>query len=402
MDAIKRNYFITLSLFPLFQFLFLEFLHKGFILLYGAFGTLLYFVYLFSGAKIKYPKYLLPLILLVINYFIWDLLNNEITILSSGIFSYLYSNLWLHTITILILIENTQFDKRFINTILTIFKVTIVIAFLASIIQLVFNPFFLMPEKLKFIFFDSDQYELRLNSIFISLGPMKVGATFLPIISILIGFYLYKGTSLNIILLAMAGIVLFATKSRWVYLNFIIILMQYPLVNGINITKLIRVSLIILISSVALIIVLNAAGFDFNIFVEERLLSNSASSRFLAFEMFSDFFPKNPFFGSGVHVGDDLRLAIGGRSSQIHVGYLSHLYEFGLIGSLFLFSFLLMVVNKFSSSARMTKYYGSLFAFIALLVANLTLVNFEIFHYGLLFTFIFNKYIVSTNNENPI
>ena len=38
-------------------------------------------------------------------------------------------------------------------------------------------------------------------------------------------------------------------------------------------------------------------------------------------------------------------------------------------------------------------YYGSLFAFITFLLGNVTLVNYLIYSYGLLFAFIFNKFI---------
>lgn len=393
MDTIKRYYFITLSLFPLLQFLLLKFFNRGFILVYGAFGTLLFLIYLFSGVKLKYPKYILPLFFLVVYYFIWDLYNDTVFTTDFGLFSYLYSDLWLHSVTFLILVENTRFDTKLIQSIIKVFKVTIVLAFLVSIVQLVFNPYFFAPDVLRSISLSGSQYNMRLPSIFGYIGPAELGFSFISIISILIGYYLYKKVHFSFIWIAMAGLVFFASKSRWVYLNFIIILIQYPLVNGINVNRLVKVGRLVIVAVIALLFVMYIAGFDYNVFIEERLMSNSASTRFLAVDMFSQFFPDNPFFGSGVHVGDDLLRALARRSSQIHIGYLSHLYQYGIIGSLFLFSFLFMVLKRFNSTARNTKYYGSLFAIIAVLVANLTLVNFSIFSYGLLFTFIFNRYI---------
>ncbi len=70
--------------------------------------------------------------------------------------------------------------------------------------------------------------------------------------------------------------------------------------------------------------------------------------------MFTEFFPNKPFFGTGIHVGEDLLRAIGGRSSQMHVGYLSHLYEYGIVGSILLFYFLYLVFRKFKRDSRFT------------------------------------------------
>lgn len=399
MDFVKRYYFLTLALFPLIQFVFIQYLHRSFVLVYGALGTLLYLAYLFSGVKFKYPKYILPLILLVIYYFIWDMVNGELITLRSGIISYLFSNIWLHTVFFLILVANTDFDDAFIKTILIIFKATIIIAFVVSIIQL-FNPLFFAPPEYRIASLFLNQYEVRLPSMFGYLSPREVGTSFIPIISILVGYYLYRKSNLNIAWLFMAGLVFFANKSRWIYLNFVVILFQFPVVYGIHLKKIYRIILIGSVFLIVLIFVMQSTGFDFEVFVQERLLSESSSTRFLAFEMFREFFPQNPFFGSGVHVDESLARAIGGRSSQIHVGYLSHLYEYGIIGSMFLFSFWFLVLKKFYLTASKKEYYGSLFAFIAFLVANLTLVDYSIYFYGLLFAFIFDKYIHDQPIEN--
>jgi len=399
MDFVKRYYFLTLALFPLIQFVFIQYLHRSFVLVYGTLGTLLYLAYLFSGVKFKYPKYILPLILLVIYYFIWDMVNGELIALRSGIISYLFSNIWLHTVFFLILVANTDFDDAFIKTILLIFKGTIIIAFVVSIIQL-FNPLFLIPLEYRIASLYLNQYEIRLPSMFGYLSPREVGTSFIPIISILIGYYIYRKSSLNIAWLFMAGLVFFANKSRWIYLNFVVILFQFPVVYGIHLKKIYRVILIGSVFLIVLIFVMQSTGFDFEVFIQERLLSESSSTRFLAFEMFREFFPQNPFFGTGIHVDENLARAIGGRSSQIHVGYLSHLYEYGIIGSMLLFSFWFMILKKFYLTASKKEYYGSLFAFIAFLVANLTLVDYSIYFYGLLFAFIFDKYIDDQPIEN--
>ncbi len=395
MDAIKKYYFITLSLFPLLQFVSYEYLDGfSFSIFYGALGILIYFVFLLSGVNFKYPKYIFPLILLAFYYFIWEIVNGEITSFNSlELINHIYHFRWFHIIFFLILIENTYFDDSFIQIVIIILKITIIIAFIVTLVQLLVNPFFLMPLELRLHFLSRSQYEIRLQSIFGYLGSNDVGYSFIPIMSILVGYYLVKNKPFNIIWLLMAGIVFFGTKTRFIYLNYFIILLQYPLVKGLKIKKTFKIFLFSFLSLIVIIFVLQSVGFNVEEFIQKRLLSESASTRLLVVEMFVNFFPKNPFFGAGIHVGDDLVRAIGGRSSQMHVGYLSHLYEYGIIGTILLFYFLVLILKKFYMDSRITLYYGSLFAFGTIFITNLTLVHFSIYNYGLLFSFVFNKYI---------
>jgi len=211
-----------------------------------------------------------------------------------------------------------------------------------------------------------------------------------------------KKTSLGLIWILLASVVFFGTKTRFVYLNFIIILFQYPYVNGIKIKNTLKIIIIGFVFSIILFFVLKSIGFSIEEFIQDRLMSESASTRLLAIEMFARFFPENPFFGSGVHVGEDLFRAIGGRSSQMHVGYLSHLYEFGIVGTILLFYFLFSTLKMFYEDSKVTLYYGSLFAFVTIFVTNITLVHFSIYNYGILFAFIFNKYINDQDHSKDI
>ena len=388
-----RYYFYTLAFLPLLEFIFYRYIGKSFVYLYGFAGTVLFLYFVFTGKKFRYPKYTIALFVLTIYYFGWALANGSISNLRSGIITYFFSNTWLHTVTFLLLVENTIFDDKFIKNVIVLFKITIIIAFIVSLIQFVYDPFFFTPDEFRINFLMRDEFNLRLPSIFGFLTLRDAGASFIPIMSILIGYYLFRNHKLHYIWLVLSGFVFFATKSRWIYLNFIIILLQYPLLRGINFKKVFWFSGIALFSALLLIFLMKEAGFDFERFLEERLLSESASTRFLAVEMFSKFFPQHPFFGSGIHVSEDLARAIGGRSSQIHIGYLSHLYEFGIVGSAILFYLLYLLYLRFYHVALRTRYYGSLFALIAYLAANLTLVDFSFYHYGFMFAFIFNKYV---------
>lgn len=392
MDKIKKYYFTAFTLLPLFQIVAQIVLHKNIVNLFGLAGVAIYLSYLLIGEKLNYPKYLFPFILLIAYYVIWDFVNGSIA--EKGIVLYFYRNSWIYSLVILILIENTNFNDQFIDRIILIFKGTIVISFVVIVFQFIANPYFLMPEeaKLQTIYLQTSQYEIRLQSIFGYIAPNEVGFSLIPIVSILIGYYLAKNKSFSLIWIFMAGFIFFGTKTRFIYLNFFIILLQYPLVYGVKLKRVFRILIIGFVSSLIILFVLQSIGFSFVDFIENRLLSESSSTRLLAVKMFTEFFPNNPFFGTGIHVDENLLRAIGGRSSQMHVGYLSHLYEYGIAGSILLFYFLYLVYRKFKRDSRFTLYYGSLFAIVTVLVANLTLVHFSIYNYGLLFAFIFNKY----------
>lgn len=84
-------------------------------------------------------------------------------------------------------------------------------------------------------------------------------------------------------------------------------------------------------------------------------------------------------------------------SSQIHVGYLSHLVSYGIIGSFLLFSFWFLLAKDLYRKAKLTKYYGPFFAFIIFLFTNLTLVDFNLFYPGIFIAFVFSEYYYKSN-----
>ena len=139
----------------------------------------------------------------------------------------------------------------------------------------------------------------------------------------------------------------------------------------------------------------NLFGYNLVDFYDTRLFEEgdiTKSSRYFAFEIFTKHFPDNPWFGNGVHLTEEIAKEIKGRSSQIHIGYLSHLVSFGVVGSLLLFGFWFSALRTFYKRARITKFYGSFFAFLMLVWANVTLVSYEIFYVGIIFAIVFDKY----------
>jgi hypothetical protein len=145
--------------------------------------------------------------------------------------------------------------------------------------------------------------------------------------------------------------------------------------------------------------VLQVIGYDVGRYVQERLLDDSGGSRILAFEIFGRFFPDNPFFGTGQHLTQEVLVALSGRSSQIHVGYLSHLYTYGIVGTLMAFIFWIMIAVHLWKIAKRTGFWGGYFGFMVFLWANVTMVFYWVFTFGLALCYLFASYYESKENE---
>jgi hypothetical protein len=213
--------------------------------------------------------------------------------------------------------------------------------------------------------------------------------SFIPLLALVISQSILKKDRFLYFWIVFGGIVAFINNSRWVQLNFLVITYLLIIYRKISWRNYV---LVLTSFFVILYLVLLIGGFNIELYLKERLFNETALSRFLAWEMFERFFPSNPFFGTGQRLTDELVRALEHRSSQIHVGYLSHLFEYGLVGSILAFWFWSVITRRFLNGARLSQDYGPLLAFICFLVTNLTLVDYSIFRYGLIFAFIFNKY----------
>ncbi len=129
-------------------------------------------------------------------------------------------------------------------------------------------------------------------------------------------------------------------------------------------------------------------------------MSNSAETRILAFEVFSKVYPENPVIGTGGVNTTKMIQIIGGRSSQIHVGYLSLFYYFGLIGGLLYLAFMGSLLMRLWKRAKKSRYWGGFFALLAFAIANLTLVKLDLFFHGLLLALIFSNHFYNEGRKN--
>lgn len=416
MGPFIKKYLLLLFYSPLLSYFFTEYIgysHYHGIFYFWVITIILGFIWIISNLRhpINLPLYLKFILSYLLYLLLWDIFNGNIE--RRGIIIYLLNNRILASFFILLIIENLSFSKSFIKKAIVMIKITIVLSCIASIAQILYDPLFLSNTSLNSPDDSANSiYLIRRLSIFAYLDPISPGLVLMPLTSILLGYNLSikKSSKRPIIFLTMAGIVALGTNTRWVLGAFLIVLAQaFFLEKKIfalsTFKQIIGFSVIILL---ILIVFTNVFHYDIDQFYSKRLFAEGSTqntTRYLAYEIFLKNFPKHYLFGTGQHLTKTIMQDLQGRSSQIHIGYLSHLVSYGLIGSLLLFMSWYLLAKRLLRSAQLTGFYGSFFGFLIFLWANVTLVYYSIFSYGLIFCFIFNKYnydLSKSNYQEPL
>lgn len=363
--------------------------------LIGSITSILALLFLFQK-KVIITKIIILYFLLFFYYFVWDFYNGRFE--SFGLVKILFKSLTLHTVGFLIITENLFLNKKTIQLLIKGVKVLIVLSAVFSLVQLLYLPSFYNPF-LESINPGIKPFEIRNWSIWGFLDPNDVGISFLAFVAIAVSYDLVNKKATYYIWLLLGIIVSFATNGRYVMINMVIIIISTYWQSPKRL-RLVRLTVFSVAALFVLFYVFSNLSYTPEEYYDERILSDSAESRVYAIDLFKKYFVQSPLFGSGVRITKDLAHDVAGISSQIHIGYLSHLFEFGVFGSIILFYIWFLILRKFFLNARKTNYYGSFLAFLCFLVANITLVEYSIFHVGLLFSFVFDKYFRTYYNEN--
>lgn len=369
------------------------------------FGVFLYFFFKEGQSPIRFPKYLIFYLLFSLYlYFSAFILYDK-----NFEFKYIYQNKMLAAVNLIFIIENITISKSFYNKLFNISKVVLVLAFLVILYQELVDGSFLMRQDLSVdSTFLGPKSEYRLKSIYSYLGYLTFGLGFLPILLwvIEIGNIRMK----KILFWVFIGFLYaFLSKARWLMVNSITILLVL-LIREKN--KFFH-SFKYFIYFISIIFLgyqaLNFLGVDTNSIIENRILekqrSNDAKSydtRIFAFKVFNKLFWEKPFLGAGDHkygMGGTgrheykLRALLQDRSAQIHVGYLSLFYKFGLIGGSFFLGFLFYLLRDLYWLGRNYKIWSPLFGIAGFALVNFTQVSFIFLELGLIFMiFVFRFY----------
>ena len=352
-------------------------------------------VYLLTSSKKAMPKYLIFFIIFTCYHLASVLINDTIPAGTNSIY-FLLSDLNLFACTLFIIIENTIFEEKFISRMNRNIFIIIVLTLVVSLIQIK-NPEFLFNVRL----LEGDELEfwgdeVRNTAFYSWVSTNSIGITFPILIAIALSFYDTK--KMLFPLLILSGIIVsFLTKSRYVMLSVIIVFSQLFFATTKSLMK--KVSLVFVFGASIFLIIYaaDAAGFDIDEVISSRILEkdtdmNSAKARVTSYEVFLIKFPENPWLGVGPKTRSDVIALLNGEAPLIHIGYLSYLYFYGIIGCSFLFIAIYYLLKNAWVVGKKYNFWGSFYGLITFFVANTTLVYFIFSEMGIVLAVIYLRY----------
>lgn len=354
-----------------------------------------FLIFISNTQKFIIPRYIFPLFLLLIYYLGWDIVNE--TYQKAGFLSYFFRNITFYTIFVLLLIENTTFDYKFFSKMKVLIIATIIIGFCFTLYQVLVDYQFFIPQNIVYSFevYGQNIWERRHTSIFAYLGSNEMGVSYIALLSIFIAMNSYKrnNTGRFYIYILIGSLIAVAGNARYVLFSLIIILSQIVIINK-SFFKKFKTFIIVAFTILVLLFVLSILGYDISSYFNDRVFSKvSDSARINAFEVFLKEYPKEYLLGAGKQILVDISsVDLKNSAPLIHVGYLSHLYQYGLIGSFLLFWFWGLLIGYLYNKAKKVRFWGSFFAFFAFFFANTTFVYMNVFTYGLIIAIIYSKY----------
>lgn len=306
-----------------------------------------------------------------------------------------------------IVVENTQFDERFIDRMNRNILLVLLVSLVVSVLQ---------TRDVHFFFNSAVDYDLsytneqRLPSIYSWTGLNSVGVTFPILVAIAISVYESKTPILAMSILT--GIVVaFLTKGRYIMISTIIAFMQLFFSRKYSMTrKMYFVGAFVALIAVAGVVA-QKASFNINDVIEKRILEKdsdfaSAKARVLSYEVFLKVFPEHPVFGVGPKTRPDVIAMLQGEAPLIHVGYLCFLYFYGFFGFGFLLLALFFLLKDAWGVGRKYGFWASFYGLLGFCFANATMVYFNFSEMGIVLAVIYIRFLKSIHiveiDENEI
>ena len=396
---------IVLAIFPLLGMALLEGINLGITKVLYLLIFIGFFGYILKNPKIIFPLYAKLLFVFFIYIFFSDiiLIGRQINI------SYFFLNKFLLFLVFLVLMENIQIDVMPERLILNLIKIVSIIAAIVIIVQ-VKDPFFLVKKVNDIGEIEIDIEDmLRYKSIYSYVGKQGILFVFIPSLGLVIADELKRNKTASLLFWILIGaIVSFLSGTRVVMVNMILLLVMVFIYKGTSMVNILKYFVFFILAIISFVLVMEVAKVDYNRIITDRILTEndgglvegSGGTRILAFELFPQFFMKSPIWGSGSEISLDLKNKLDGRSSQLHVGYLSYLYYFGLVGGLLYFLFMFYYSRKLFINAKIHKNWGPFFGWIGFPIANLTLNYMAPFEAGILLCVLFDRYyLICSKNK---
>jgi len=373
---------------------------------------LLFLVIRDKNKPIRVPGYIIFFAL----FTLYVLISDYIFLGKDFEFDHIYKNRMLGTIFLFILIENLYVSRKFFTFLLKLSKYTVIFSVVVIVVQQAVDYEFLVMEGYYEHWGTGNMNSERLPSIFSWVHTLSIGFGFICFFAITLEWLIKRKK--NILIWLLLGIVyVLLTKGRWVMLNFALVPLILFYFNKQLKRKFFKYVVFLFLIVLTAPILMSTINIDVNKIISERIFESdktnfeqkSASTRILAFVIFADLFPENPVFGvgdtkygmGGIGVHDEkLELALEGRSSQLHVGYLSLFYYYGLVGGFLFLIFLYLLLKRLFMSAKKTGFWAPFIGFLGFAVANLTLIFFDLFEMGLVMSLVANQYYIQNYNTN--
>lgn len=351
--------------------------------------------YILISPKINCPKYLTFFMLFTL-YQIGSVYVNDLVPSYTTFLKYVIGNRNVLACLFFFVAENTHFDDRFIRIMNRNIFIIVIISLLFSLLQLRNPSFFVAPYVTENLENESFLTENRIFSIYSWLDLNTLGITFPILIAILLSLFSHKKMASPIIILS-GIIVSFLTKARYVMISAIIVFSQLFFTSKINFSKKVSIFLIFIGSILISVSVAKALGYNIQQVIDERILEKgtnmeSASARVLSYYVFLKVFPDHPLFGVGPKTNSEVVRLLGGRAPIIHVGYLSFLYFYGLVGCFFLFVAIFFMLRRAWIIGSKNEFWAGFFGLLAFCFANTTMVYFNFSEMGIVLVFIYLRY----------
>lgn len=369
-------------------------------------GVILVFLFSDKTNPIRVPKYLVFYLFFILFVFYSDLirLDRDFKIM------YLFSNKLIGSFNMMLIIENMSISKKRYRFLVGVSKIVLIIAIVVIMIQQVVDSSFFLRTGLEEEGITINNDTSRLYSIYTwsSGNILAAGFGFVPIF-ILIVEDMDKRKRKIMVWILIGFIFAFLSKQRWLMINILLVLVVLFSNHKEKAKRFVKFIFLVPLFTISLFFLLNSIGIDASGIAKNRLFEGNkksisettAGTRILAFYAFDKFYWDHPYIGIGnIKYGMGgtgkqdykLRSFLKGRSSQIHVGYLSLLYMYGLIGAFLFLSFLYLLLKKLYRNAKHTGVWAPFLGILGVAIDNLFDVNFQLLEMGLIIVLVADRY----------
>jgi len=384
MSTISKLPFYILLFYPVIGYLTHIFLGNNPFYVFAVVSLIALFFKFIEQDKFLFPLYLKFYLLYVIVIVFSKYVSNSLS-LKFDLHLH-HTNIQVFTLIALLLVENSKFDISFKNKSILIMTYLVLSAFGVSIIQYFSSSFFLNPSygyREEIV-----GYARRVPSIYTWGGFSYTRGVSICLIA-MFGILVYeyrKNRKLTYLLIFCTTGIVFLSQLRAAMLAFLVSLV-FLVFNRLSV----RNTVLIVGTFIGLYFIIDFLDFNFKYFVEERLMSESATSRITAITSFLAAFPENPYFGTGGLLTERLFDTYGFRA-QIHNAHLAIAYYYGIFAFIFHTVFIILLTVKTFKTGRSIGYWPPFTAMIVYILATMTMPTGEFLLPGLIFVLVLNKY----------